>query len=129
MRPVERLLWGVGYLIAFPLFFRAQSVDTVVRRLRLAYRIVGVKIVDRPTVDDAERTIFLCPYRNIGASRWGRKWLCHEKLDRVDDGYVSFLAARRGIDYTRPRSCARLDGVDERYCYSEVTTATTNDGS
>ncbi len=128
MRIIERLLWGVGYVLSFILFSRAYSVESVVKRLRLAYRLVGVRIVDRPTVDGVERTIFLCPYRNLGASRWGRKWLCHEKLDRVDDGYVSFLASRRDIKYVRPRSCAQLDETDERYCFSEVS-APSDDGS
>ena len=129
MRALERALWVFGYLFAFLLFFRAHTVESTVRRLRLAYRLVGVKIVDRPAIDGAERTIFLCPYRNLGANRWGRKWLCHEKLDRVDDGYVSFLASRRDITYRRPRSCARLDGVDERYCFSEVSQRATSDGA
>lgn len=124
MRIVERVLWGFGYLFAFLLFFRAHSIERVVSRLRLAYRLVGVKIVDRPTIDGTERTIFLCPYRNLGASRWGRKWLCHEKLDRVDDGYVSFLARHRDIEYVRPQSCGKLPDVEERYCYSEVSSGT-----
>lgn len=127
MSVVERALWTFGYLFSYVLFARAHSLESVVSRLRLAYRLVGVRISDRPRIDGVERTIFLCPYRNLGANRWGRKWLCHEKLDRVDDGYVSFLAEHRGIAYTRPRSCARLDGVDEQYCYSEVTAAEGDD--
>lgn len=129
MRGVERLLWAIGYLVGFLLFFRAHSVEQVVTRLRLAYQLVGVRIVERPTIDAVERTIFLCPYRNLGANRWGRKWLCHQKLDRVDDGYVSFLARHRDIEYVRPQSCGELDSVDDRYCYSEVSAKVPTNGS
>jgi len=50
----------------------------------------------------------------VGARIYGEKWVCHEKLDRVDDGYVTYLA-KRGIDYQRPRGC---DGSE--VCYSTV---------
>lgn len=120
MTPVERLLHGVGYLLAHVLFLRAHSPASVVRRLRWAYRLVGVRIVETPQVDETHRTVFLCPYRNLGAGRWGRKWLCHEKLDRVDDGYVTYLARKRDITYHRPRGCTKAAGCEEPYCFSEV---------
>jgi hypothetical protein len=60
--------------------------------------------------------MFTCPYRNVGADECGKRWVCHEKLDRVDDGYVTYLG-ERGIDYQRPRGC----GGEQ--CYSEVSTA------
>lgn len=122
MRVVERVLYWFGFAFAHLLFLRAHSPEAIVRRLRIAYRLVGVRIVETPLVDGNHRTIFLCPYRNLGARRWGAKWLCHEKLDRVDDGYVTFLARRRGINYVRPQSCEELDGEEGRYCYSEVST-------
>lgn len=127
MRPLERVLHWFGFAFAHLLFLRAHSVDAVVRRLRLAYRLVGVRIVETETRDDTERTVFLCPYRNVGASRWGRKWLCHEKLDRVDDGYVTYLAARRSITYLRPQGCESCADCDDRYCYSEVSPADTTE--
>lgn len=122
MRIIERLLYWFGFGFAHLLFLRAHSLEAVVRRLRIAYRLVGVRIVETPTVDGTHRTIFLCPYRNLGARRWGAKWLCHEKLDRVDDGYVTYLKRRRDITYLRPQSCAELSDNDARYCYSEVRT-------
>lgn len=119
---LEKLLHMFGYAIAHLLFFRADTPESVVRRLRLAYRLVGVRIVETPSVNGTERTIFLCPYRNLGASRFGRKWLCHQKLDRVDDGYVTFLRRHKDIDYQRPQSCTALSYCDDsRYCYSEVS--------
>ena len=119
---IRRLLHGFGYLLAHVLFLGASSPQSVVRRLRFAYRLVGVRIVERPRVDGVERTIFLCPYRNLAAGRFGEKWLCHRKLDRVDDGYVTYLRRHRDIEYRRPRSCAELSYCEESaYCYSEVT--------
>jgi len=119
---LRRALHWIGYAIAHVLFLGANTPSSVVRRLRVAYRLVGVRIVETPRVDDVERTIFLCPYRNLGADRWGQKWFCHDVLDRVDDGYVTFLRRHRGIEYQRPRGCADLDYCDESaYCYSEVT--------
>lgn len=120
MRWLERVLYWLGYLVAHLLFVRAYSPEAVVRRLRLAYRLVGVRIVETPKIDDAHRTIFLCPYRNLGAGRWGAKWLCHEKLDRVDDGYVTYLDRHRDITYHRPTGCEAIADVDDRYCFSEV---------
>lgn len=118
---IERLLYVVGYGLAHALFLGARSPASVVTRLRLAYRLVGVKIVETPHVDGVERTIFLCPYRDIESDRFGETWLCHRKLDRVDDGYVTFLRRHRDIDYRRPRRCTHLDYCDEsEYCYSEV---------
>lgn len=118
---IRRLLHAIGYLIAPVLFFGANTPTSVVRRLRIAYRLVGVRIVETPTVDGTERTIFLCPYRNLAAGRFGQKWFCHDILDRVDDGYVTYLRRHKDIDYERPRSCSNLEYCDEsEYCYSEV---------
>ena len=111
---LEELLHGFGYVLAHGLFLGARSPERVVRRLRLAYRSVGVDIDETETEAGAERTTFTCPYRGVGARFYGEKWVCHEKLDRVDDGYVTYLA-ERGIDYQRPRDC---DGSDQ--CYSTV---------
>ena len=119
---LENALHAVGYAIAHVLFLGANTPKAVVCRLRFAYRLVGVKIVETPHVDGVERTIFLCPYRNLAATRYGEKWLCHQKLDRVDDGYVTYLRRHRNIDYQRPRSCSDLAYcADSAYCYSEVT--------
>lgn len=119
---LRRLLHDIGYVLAHVLFLGANTPSSVVRRLRLAYRLVGVRIVETPTVDAVERTIFLCPYRNLGAGRWGQKWLCHDVLDRVDDGYVTYLRQHKGIDYQRPRDCADSSACGEsEHCYSEVT--------
>ena len=119
---IERILHAFGYVFAHVLFLRAHTPETVVRRLRIAYRLVGVRIVETPTVDGVERTVFLCPYRNLGAGRWGRKWLCHEKLDRVDDGYVTYLARHRDIDYRRPTCCSSLEYCEtSAHCFSDVS--------
>jgi hypothetical protein len=115
-------LHAFGYAIAHVLFLGADAPMPVVRRLRLAYRLVGVDIVETPRVDDVERTIFLCPYRNLGATWFGKKWVCHDILDRVDDGYVTYLRRHKDIDYQRPRGCADLAYCDDSaYCYSEVS--------
>jgi len=111
---VERLLHGFGYALAHGLFLGASSPKRVVRRLRLAYRSVGVDIDETESEAGAERTTFTCPYRDVGARIYGDKWVCHEKLDRVDDGYVTYLG-ERGIDYQRPRGCDEGEG-----CYSTV---------
>lgn len=119
---LEKGLHTVGYAIAHVLFLGANTPEAVVRRLRFAYRLVGVKIVETPHVDGVERTIFLCPYRNLAATRYGEKWMCHQKLDRVDDGYVTYLRRHKDIDYQRPHSCTDLAYcTDSAYCYSEVT--------
>lgn len=118
---VETALHAFGYVAAHVLFLGAHSPEEVVERLRLAYRAVGVKITDTATVDDRELTVFRCPYRRLGADRWGAKWLCHEKLDRVDDGYVTFLARHRDLDYQRPRDCDQAGFCDAEQCYSSVT--------
>ncbi len=119
---LEKLLYWFGYAFAHLLFLGAYTPEAVVRRLRLAYRSVGVKIIETPRVDGTERTIFLCPYRNLARNRFGQKWLCHEKLDRVDDGYVTFLRRHRDIEYERPRSCEALSHCTESdHCYSEVS--------
>lgn len=60
-------LHAVGYVIAHVLFLGANTPESVVRRLRLAYRLVGVKVIETPEVNGTERTIFLCPYRNLAA--------------------------------------------------------------
>ena len=112
---LERALHDFGYTLAHGLFLGASSPESVVRRLRVAYRSVGVRIDDADSGAGGERTTFTCPYRNVAAGQCGEKWVCHEKLDRVDDGYVTYLA-ERGIDYQRPRECP---GTDQ--CYSTVT--------
>ena len=111
----ERALHDFGYAFAYILFLGASSPESVVRRLRLAYRLVGVQIDAVAAEDGHERTTFTCPYRNVAAGRCGERRLCHEKLDRVDDGYVTYLD-ERGIDYQRPRGCA---GSEQ--CFSTVT--------
>lgn len=119
---LRKALHAFGYAVAHVLFVGANSPRSVVARLRLAYRLVGVRIVETPRVDGTERTIFLCPYRNLAATRFGRKWACHDVLDRVDDGYVTYLRRHRDIDYRRPRGCAELAYCEEsEYCYSEVS--------
>ncbi|MFB6092154.1 MAG: hypothetical protein ABEK02_03990 [Haloquadratum sp.] len=110
----ERLLHDVGYALAHGLFFGASAPEQVVRRLRVAYRSVGVRIDATDSPAGVERTTFTCPYRNVAADRYGDRWVCHEKLDRVDDGYVTYLE-ERGIDYQRPRACAASE-----QCYSTV---------
>ncbi|MXR43236.1 hypothetical protein GRX01_18095 [Halobaculum sp. WSA2] len=119
---IRRLLHDLGYVLAYVLFLGANTPESVVTRLRVAYRLVGVRIVETPQVDSVERTIFLCPYRNLGTTWFGEKWICHDILDRVDDGYVTYLRRHKGIDYQRPRWCADLAYCDEsEYCYSEVS--------
>jgi len=118
---VEVLLHGFGYLAAHVLFLGANTPEAVVARLRIAYRLVGVKITDTATVDDREVTVFRCPYRRLGEDRFGSKWLCHQKLDRVDDGYVTYLARHRDLDYQRPRDCDAAGFCDAESCYSSVT--------
>jgi hypothetical protein len=119
---IRRFLHDLGFVIAYVLFLGADTPESVVRRLRVAYRSVGVRIVETPQVNSVERTIFLCPYRNLGATWFGGKWICHDILDRVDDGYVTYLRRHKGIDYQRPRGCANLGHCDaSEYCYSEVS--------
>jgi len=119
---IRRALHALGYAIAHVLFLGAYTPRQVVRRLRIAYRLVGVRIVETPRVDGVERTVFRCPYRNLGASRYGEKWVCHDVLDRVDDGYVTYLARHRDLDYRRPTDCADLPYCDESaHCFSEVS--------
>lgn len=110
----ERALHDFGYAVAHGLFLGASSPAEVVRRLRLAYRFAGVRIDAVESTPDREQTTFSCPYRNVAVGRCGKRWICHEKLDRVDDGYVTYLA-ERGIDYQRPRGCS-----DSAQCYSTV---------
>jgi hypothetical protein len=76
--------------------------------------MVGVRIDAVAAEAGHQRTTFTCPYRNVAGGRCGQRRLCHEKLDRVDDGYVTYLG-ERGIDYQRPRGCA-----DSEQCYSTV---------
>lgn len=113
---IDRLLYLFGYAIAPVLFFRAETPAAVVRRLRFAYRLVGVRIEATETVDGTERTLFLCPYRNLLAGRHGEKRFCHDTLDLVDDGYVTYLARHKDLEYRRPRGCPN----SER-CFSEVS--------
>lgn len=112
---VGHLLYWFGFVASFVLFLGADSRTSVVRRLRWAYRAVGVDVRDVETADGVERTVFRCPYRNLGAGRYGRRRVCHDVLDKVDDGYVTFLGRHRGIDYDRPRACAASE-----CCYSAV---------
>lgn len=119
---IRRLLHNIGYLFAHILFLGANTPKSVVVRLRVAYRLVGVRIVETPQVDSAERTIFLCPYRNLASSWFGEKWICHDILDRVDDGYVTYLRQHKDIEYQRPRGCSDLQYCAESaYCYSDVS--------
>lgn len=113
----ERALHDFGYVVAHGLFLGASAPSEVVRRLRLAYRLVGVRIDETDAAPHREQTTFTCPYRNAGADCCGERWVCHEKLDRVDDGYVTYLG-ERGIDYQRPRGCS---GSEQ--CYSTVSWA------
>jgi hypothetical protein len=69
---IRRLLHRFGYIFAHLLFFRAKTPTAVVEQLRIAYRLVGVRIVETPQIDGVERTIFLCPYRNLGTTWFGR---------------------------------------------------------
>jgi SAM-dependent methyltransferase len=116
VRLLGALLYTFGYVASFVLFFGATSRTAVVDRLRWAYRTVGVDIRDTETVDGVERTTFRCPYRNLGADRWGQRRACHDMLDLVDDGYVTWLARHRDLDYRRPRACAA-----SQCCYSAVS--------
>lgn len=119
---LRRFLHDIGYVIAHLLFLCATTPESVVKRLRVAYRLVGVRIIETPQVDSTERTIFLCPYRDLGTTWLGEKWVCHDILDRVDDGYVTYLRRHKEIDYQRPRGCADLAYCDNsEYCYSEVS--------
>ena len=111
----ERLLNRLGYLFGFVLFAGASSPSAIVRRLRFAYQVVGVEIDSINTTGGCETTTFTCPYRNVGSTIYGKRTVCHEKLDRVDDGYVRYLQ-KRGIDYQRPRGC---DSATQ--CYSAVS--------
>lgn len=112
---LERVLHDFGYAFAHVLFLGSSSPRQVVRRLRVAYQSVGVRIDETSSSGEAERTKFTCPYRNVAAGHCGKRWVCHEKLDRVDDGYVTYLS-ERGIDYQRPRGC-----TNSEQCYSTVT--------
>ena len=119
---IRRILHAIGYLLSYVLFFGANTQTSVAERLRFAYQLVGVRIVETPQVDSIERTIFLCPYRNLGSSWLGEKWVCHDILDRVDDGYVTYLRKHKDIDYQRPEGCSNLPYCTESaYCYSEVS--------
>jgi hypothetical protein len=115
-RGVGRVLHAIGYVLAYGLFLGARDPATVASRLRLAYRLVGVDIQSTSS-HDGERTEFRCPYRTLGAGRYGERRVCHDVLDRVDDGYVTYLA-RRGIDYERPQACEA-----GACCYSVVDEA------
>jgi hypothetical protein len=65
---IRRPLHDLGYVLAYVLFLGANTPESVVTRLRIAYRLVGVRIVETPQVDSVERTIFLYPYRNLGTT-------------------------------------------------------------
>ncbi|MFB6096751.1 MAG: hypothetical protein ABEJ74_05130 [Haloferacaceae archaeon] len=109
------LLYGFGYAAAHVLFVGVDSREDVKERLRWAYRTVGVDVRARESVEGVERTVFRCPYRNLGADTFGQRRVCHDVLDRVDDGYVTYLARHRDLEYDRPRPCAGGE-----CCYSEV---------
>lgn len=81
------------------LFAGADTQAAIVARLRLAYRVVSVHIVETSRFDAVERTVFLCPYRNTAAGRFARKWLCHDTRDHIDDGYVTYLRRHKDINY------------------------------
>jgi hypothetical protein len=112
---MERLLYLLGYVLAPLLFVRARDAKAVAKRLRLAYKLVGVKIIDVIATDSGERMVILCPYRNILADKYGERGFCHSKLDRVDEGYASYLR-RRNIRYRVPQHWRTSE-----YCYSEVS--------
>lgn len=119
---LREALHTFGYAVAHVLFLGANTPQSVVKRLRLAYRLVGVRIVETPHINGKERTIFLCPYRNLATGWFGEKWLCHDVLDRVDDGYVTYLRRHKDIEYQRPRGCAEFAYCEQsKYCYSEVS--------
>jgi hypothetical protein len=119
---LRRALHAFGYVFAHVLFLGVDAPESVVRRLRFAYRLVSVEIVETPRVDDTERTVFCCPYRDLAADRFGKRWVCHDVLDRVDDGYVTYLRRHKDIDYRRPRSCTHLAYCEKSdHCYSEVS--------
>jgi hypothetical protein len=117
---VERLLYLLGYMLAPVLFIKAESPKSVAKRLRFAYRLVGVKIIETESTDSGERTVILCPYRNLFAGRYGRKWFCHSKLDQVDEGYASYLRRHKNVRYEAPKSCNDT-GRRSEYCCSEVS--------
>lgn len=114
---VHRLLHMLGYMLAPVLFLKAGSPESIARRLVLAYRLVGVKVVEVRGTDLKEKLVILCPYRNLLASKYGKKGFCHNVLDYVDEGYATYLKRHRGVVYLRPRSC---DGENREYCCSEV---------
>ena len=109
------LLFAFGYLASFVLFLGAHAPESVVRRLRIAYVLVGVDVHHMEATGDVHRTVFRCPYRRLGEERYGLRRICHDVLDRVDDGYVTFLERHRDIQYDRPRPCR-----ESSCCYSEV---------
>ncbi len=114
------LLYLLGYLIAPLLFIKAEDPKSVVKRLRFAYRLVGVKIIETDSTDSRERTIFLCPYRNLFTDRYGKREFCHNRLDQVDVGLSSYLKKHKNIKYDVPKGCSDTKANSE-YCYSEVS--------
>ncbi len=51
-----------------------------------------------------------------------QKWGCHDILDRVDDGYVTYLRKHKKFGYQRPQDCTNLEYCKEsEYCYSDVS--------
>jgi len=112
----EQALHDFGYGLAYFLFAGSDEPESVVKRLRLAYRSVGVRIKECDTTQQGcERTVFKCPYRNLTPGDYDEKGFCHKKLDLVDDGYVSYLDEKKGLEYRRPRSYGETE-----LCYSEV---------
>jgi hypothetical protein len=95
-----RLLYLLGYIFAPILFIKAEAPKSVVKRLRLAYRLVGVKIIETESTDSREKTVFLCPYRNLFTGRYNKREFCHNKLDQVDVGLSSYLRSHKNIKYS-----------------------------
>lgn len=114
---LEKFLYGFGYAISPLLFLGARTPASIMKRLRLGYRLLGVKILRKSSMlNGTERTEFLCPWRNLFASSLGKRWFCHNKIDRADDGCAAYLQKHRGIYYLRPQACENSEN-----CYSEVS--------
>jgi hypothetical protein len=115
-----RLLYLLGYMLAPILFIKAEAPTSVVKRLRFAYKLVGVKIIETESTDSREKTVFICPYRNLFTGRYKKREFCHSKLDQVDVGLSSYLRKHKNIKYQVPKDCSDT-GRDSEYCYSEVS--------
>ena len=114
MKLLKNYLRAFGYLIAPFLFLGANDEETIAERLRFAYKLVGVKVIKVISQNSTEIMIFLCPYRNLSIT--GKpKEICHQILDKVDEGYADFLR-RKNIRYSGPKSYGKTD-----YCFSKVS--------